>query len=167
VRLVYDLVYTPEETRLLADAPRRPAARRSGAGDAGRAGGRTVPALDRADAPIEVMWEAARQWTVVTGTILAGHQVASKPSAHYPQGTIEMQEPFFRERGLDLTGFFRGTLNISIAPRQFHLQRATHFFHRSNGHEHHPPENFSFCRCRVTVAGRTVDGWVYYPHPED
>ena len=166
VRLVYDLIYTPEETQLLADA------RAAGCQTLGGLAMLVGQAAEQfrlwtgLTPPIEVMWEAARQWTVVTGTILAGHQVASKPSAHYPQGTIEMQEPFFRERGLDLTGFFRGTLNISIAPRQFHLKRATHFFPQVEWTEHHPPENFSFCRCRVTVAGRTVDGWVYYPHPE-
>ena len=166
VRLVYDLIYTPEETQLLADA------RAAGCQTLGGLAMLVGQAAEQfrlwtgLTAPIDVMWEAARQWTVVTGTILAGHQVASKPSAHYPQGTIEMQEPFFRERGLDLTGFFRGTLNISIAPRQFHLKRATHFFPQVEWTEHHPPENFSFCRCRVTTAGRTVDGWVYYPHPE-
>ena len=40
---------------------------------------------------------------------MRGHEVASKKSVHYPQGTIEMQAPFF-ERGLDLSGFHRGTL---------------------------------------------------------
>ena len=44
---------------------------------------------------------------------MRGHEVASKKSVHYPQRTIEMQAPFFKERGLDLSGFHRGTLNIS------------------------------------------------------
>ena len=166
VRLVYDLVYTPEETRLLEDA------RAAGCQTLGGLAMLVGQAAEQfrlwtgLDAPHEVMWTAARQWTAVTGTILAGHQVASKASAHYPQGTIEMQAPFFRERGLDLAGFFHGTLNISIAPRRFELRRATHFFPQVEWTTHHPPENFSFCRCRVTAGGRTVDGWVYYPHPE-
>lgn len=166
VRLVYDLVYTPEETRLLEDA------RAAGCQTLGGLAMLVGQAAEQfrlwtgLDAPREVMWNAARQWTAVTGTILAGHQVASKASAHYPQGTIEMQAPFFRERGLDLAGFFHGTLNISIDPRRFQLRRATHFFPQVEWTTHHPPENFSFCRCRVTAGGRTVDGWVYYPHPE-
>jgi 3-dehydroquinate dehydratase / shikimate dehydrogenase len=166
VGLVYDLVYTPEETRLLADA------RAAGCQTLGGLAMLVGQAAEQfrlwtgLDAPLEVMWNAARQWTAVTGTILPGHQVASRASAHYPQGTIEMQTPFFRERGLDLEGFFRGTLNISIAPKRFTLQRGTHFFPQVEWTDHHPPENFSFCRCRITAAGRTVDGWVYYPHPE-
>jgi hypothetical protein len=30
----------------------------------------------------------------------------------------------------------------------------------------HPPEDFSFSRCRVIVDGVGYEGWVYYPHPE-
>jgi hypothetical protein len=30
----------------------------------------------------------------------------------------------------------------------------------------HPPEHFSFSRCRVIHKGVEYDGWVYYPHPE-
>ena len=44
----------------------------------------------------------------VTGVLMRGHEVASKKSVHYPQGTIEMQAPFFKERGLDLSGFIVG-----------------------------------------------------------
>ena len=60
----------------------------------------------------------------VTGVLMRGHEVASKKSVHYPQGTIEMQAPFFKERGLDLSGFHRGTLNISVAPRRFRIRNA-------------------------------------------
>ncbi|MFM8395934.1 MAG: shikimate dehydrogenase, partial [Acidobacteriota bacterium] len=166
VRLVYDLVYTPEVTQLLEDA------RAAGCQTLGGLAMLVGQAAEQfrlwtgLDAPREIMWNAARQWTMVPGTILAGHQVASKPSAHYPQGTIAMQAPFFRERGLDLAGFFQGTLNISIAPKRFELRRATHFFPQVEWTTHHPPENFSFCRCRVTAGSQTVDGWIYYPHPE-
>ena len=30
----------------------------------------------------------------------------------------------------------------------------------------HPPEDFSFSRCRVIFKDVEYDGWVYYPHPE-
>ena len=118
------------------------------------------------DAPVETMWNAARQWVSLPGKIAQGHQVASRASEHYPQGTIAMQAPFFLARGLDLSGFYHGTLNISLAPRQFSLKRATHYFPRVEWTTHHPPEDFSFCRCRVTYRGKTYEGWVYYPHPE-
>ncbi|MFZ4985263.1 MAG: shikimate dehydrogenase [Blastocatellia bacterium] len=164
--LVYDLVYTPERTRLLEDAIDRGCRTLGGLAMLVNQAAEQFRLWTGLDAPGEVMWNAARQWTKVTGTILAGHQVASKPSNHYPQGTIEMQAPFFRARGLDLDGLFRGTLNISIAPKRFELRHATHFFPQVEWTTRHPPENFSFCRCRLTVSGRTVNGWVYYPHPE-
>ena len=30
----------------------------------------------------------------------------------------------------------------------------------------HPPEHFSFSRCKVIYKEIEYDGWVYYPHPE-
>ncbi len=30
----------------------------------------------------------------------------------------------------------------------------------------HPPETFSFSRCRVKYEEKEYEGWVYYPHPE-
>ncbi len=166
IGLVYDLVYTPEETQLLQDAA--------------AAGCRTLGGLAMLvgqaaeqfrlwtgdDAPVDLMWEAARQWTVVSGRIVPGHQVASCPSSVYPAGTIEMQTPCFLARGLDLRGFFPGTINISIAPARFRLKHAAHYFRQVEWTDLHPPEDFSFCRCRLTLGGRTVEGLVYYPHPE-
>ena len=32
--------------------------------------------------------------------------------------------------------------------------------------ELHPPEHFSFSRCRVKHRGAELEGWIYYPHPE-
>jgi hypothetical protein len=57
-------------------------------------------------------------WISVEGIVQAGHGVASGNTAQspYPQGTIKMQQPFFRQLGLDLSPYFPGTLNVSIAP---------------------------------------------------
>lgn len=30
----------------------------------------------------------------------------------------------------------------------------------------HPPETFSFSRCKVIYKNMEYKGWVYYPHPE-
>ena len=30
----------------------------------------------------------------------------------------------------------------------------------------HPPETFSFSRCKVVYREVEYQGWVYYPHPE-
>jgi hypothetical protein len=58
---------------------------------------------------------------LVVGTIEPGHGVASGRAAdtQYPQGTIAMQYPHFRDRGVDLGRCFPGTLNVSIAPASY------------------------------------------------
>lgn len=102
----------------------------------------------------------------VSGVVVRGHQVASRPSEHYPQGAIEMQLPFFKARGLDLTLYHRATLNVSISPQVFKLAQPEFTFRHVNWTEHHPPEDFSFARCQVKYKDAAYDGWIYYPHPE-
>jgi hypothetical protein len=107
-------------------------------------------------------------WTTITGVVTPGHQVASgrAKNSPYPRGTIEMQLPFFKERGLDLTNFFQGTLNISIHPYTFSMRSPEYTFRKVNWTTEHPPEDFSFSRCQVIVENTEYEGWVYYPHPE-
>jgi hypothetical protein len=102
----------------------------------------------------------------VQGIIVRGHEVASKASEHYPSGTIEMQTPFFKDRGLDLTALYPGTLNVSIYPERFHITNAEYKFTQVAWTSKHPPEDFSFSRCRIQFGNRRFPGWVYYPHPE-
>jgi len=110
----------------------------------------------------------AAQWTTVTGIVTPGHQVASGTAKNspYPRGTIEMQMPLFKERGLDLTGFFQSTLNISISPYTFSLRSPEYTFRNVHWTTEHPPEDFSFSRCRIIFQDVEYEGWVYYPHPE-
>lgn len=104
----------------------------------------------------------------ITGTLVAGHRVASGPSQAYPYSSLERQLPFFTAAGLDLYLFFRGTLNISIAPATFKLVSPAYTFRQIAWTDLHPPEDFSFSPCRVAVPGqrRWYEGYVYYPHPE-
>ena len=105
-------------------------------------------------------------WKTVAGVVIEGHQVASRASEHYPQGTIEMQIPYFKALGLDLTSFHRGTLNISIAPATMRLINPQFTFRRVRWTTAHPAEDFSFSRCRVISTAEKHTGWIYYPHPE-
>jgi hypothetical protein len=105
-------------------------------------------------------------WTHLTGVLMRGHQVASRPSAAYPYSSLEKQKPYFRDLGLDLTAFFNGTLNISIAPLEFKMIKPEFTFPLVEWTDLHPPETFSFSRCKVRFEGREYSGWVYYPHPE-
>lgn len=106
------------------------------------------------------------QWTLLHGVIAQGYRVASGPSKDYPYGALERQRPIFKARGLDLGGYFNGTLNVDIRPRVFKMVRAEFTFHNVEWTDLHPPEHFSFSRCKVVYRDIEYDGWVYYPHPE-
>ena len=97
---------------------------------------------------------------------MRGHQVASRPSKDYPYSSLEKQKPFFKALGLDLYEYFNGTLNISIAPLEFEMIRPEFTFELVEWTDLHPPETFSFSRCKVFFKGVEYAGWVYYPHPE-
>ncbi len=107
-------------------------------------------------------------WQRVQGNIVRGHGVASGTGVdrRYPAGTLQMQRPFFAERGLDLSPFHDGTLNLDIAPLSFNLAHPTHTFRQVEWTHLHPPEDFSFSRCRLIVKNQSYKGWVYTPHPD-
>ncbi len=109
---------------------------------------------------------SSAQWTVFQGIIIQGYRVASGPSKDYPYGALDRQRPIFKSRGLDLDTFFNGTLNIDIRPHEFKLIKPEFTFHHVEWTDLHPPEHFSFSRCRVIFKSVEYDGWVYYPHPE-
>jgi hypothetical protein len=105
-------------------------------------------------------------WHRLTGILMQGHQVASRPSAAYPYSSLEKQKPYFKNFGLDLYPYFNGTLNISIAPLEFEMTKPELTFPLVEWTDLHPPETFSFSRCKVIFNGKEYAGWVYYPHPE-
>ena len=105
-------------------------------------------------------------WISVRGVLAQGYRVASGPSADYPYGALDRQRPLFASRGLDLNGYFNGTLNVDIRPREFVMQKPEFTFRHVEWTDLHPPEHFSFSRCKVIFQDREYEGWVYYPHPE-
>jgi hypothetical protein len=107
-----------------------------------------------------------QNWIRISGQLVQGHQVASRPSRDYPYSSLEKQKPFFKDRGLDLYKYFNGTLNISIAPLVFEMCAPEFTFELVEWTDLHPPETFSFSRCRVYFDEREYEGWVYHPHPE-
>jgi len=104
--------------------------------------------------------------TVISGVLVPGYRVASAPSRDYPYGTLEKQIPLFKQLGLDLEPFYRGTLNVSIAPAAFEMVHPEYTFRQVTWTDLHPPEDFSFSRCTVRYKGGSYAGYVYYPHPE-
>ena len=105
-------------------------------------------------------------WTSIHGRIAQGYRVASVPSADYPYGALDRQRPIFASRGLDLSRYFNGTLNVDIRPCTFQMLKPEYTFHNVEWTDMHPPEHFSFSRCKVIFRNVEYDGWVYYPHPE-
>jgi len=108
----------------------------------------------------------SQSWIYLTGILVQGHQVASRPSKNYPYSSLEKQKPYFKNLGLDLYPYFIGTLNISIAPFEFEMIKPEFTFEQVEWTDLHPPETFSFSRCRVRFKRQEYEGWVYYPHPE-
>ena len=106
------------------------------------------------------------KWALVQGVVTQGYRVASGPSKDYPYGALDRQRPFFAARGLDLSEYFTGTLNIDIRPHTFELVRPEFTFREVEWTDLHPPEHFSFSRCKVIFDEAEYPGWVYYPHPE-
>ena len=109
---------------------------------------------------------SAIQVPPVHGIVVQGYRVASGPSKDYPYGALDRQRPIFKARGLDLEGYFNGTLNIDIRPFTFRLIKPEFTFRHVEWTDLHPPEHFSFSRCKVIYRDVEYEGWVYYPHPE-
>jgi hypothetical protein len=113
-------------------------------------------------------------WVIIDGIVERGHQVASGKAEDnpYPSGTIKMQKPFFKERGLDLEfnskgiRLYEGTLNVSINPYVFSMKHTEFTFPHVEWTTLHPPEDFSFSCCKVIFDDIEYEGWIYYPNPK-
>lgn len=112
--------------------------------------------------PTPWCWHATR---VVAGYGVASGQAIDSP---YPSGTIALQAPLFAARGLDLSGFFAGTLNLSFDDSRWQLSQPDARFERLLWTDRHPPETFSFWRVGLRWQGRPepLAGLLYWPHPE-
>lgn len=103
------------------------------------------------------------------GLITRGHRIASGQhrDVRFPQGTLAMQSPFFKQNGFDITRFFKGTLNISLLDADFKLGRPSYFFPLVQWSTDLTPENFSFYQCSLTMNGCSTihESFVYWPHP--
>lgn len=107
-------------------------------------------------------------WIQMKGVIKKGYGVASGQGQdlRFPNGTIAMQIPFFQKLGLDLSHYFPGTINVSIAPRTYKIKQAKYTF-RNVQWSAETTEDFSFFDCQILLKqGEYYSGFIYYPHPE-
>lgn len=103
----------------------------------------------------------------VQGRVVSGHGVASGQAedSPYPSGTIKMQLPHFLALGIDVSPFYPGTLNVSIAPHRFELA-PKQTLHQVKWSPHHDAESFSFVPMRLIWQQQSYSGLIYYPRPE-
>ena len=82
----------------------------------------------------------------IEGKVISGYGVASGrgKDPRYPNGTLILQLPHFKQKGLDLRKYYRGTINIDINPLEYSINKPTHFIKRVNWSNFIPPENFYF-----------------------
>jgi hypothetical protein len=104
----------------------------------------------------------------VKGKVVPGYGVASGKGhdTRYPEGTLRLQYPFFKERGLDLGNYFLGTLNIDISPFHYEIKNPSYFFEAIDWSKHIPPENFYFFNVTLIFKGNRHQGLIYMPGPE-
>jgi hypothetical protein len=103
----------------------------------------------------------------IDGLICKGHGVASGKSDNkrYPGGTLYHQLPYFKKRGLDLSSYFLGTINLDISPYQFEIGTPKHFFKAIPWSKYIPPENFYFFDVRLFFRQKEYKGLIYMPDP--
>ena len=111
---------------------------------------------------------ASVEYVFVCGEIKPGHGVASGQGKdeRYPEGTLRQQFKYFLERGLDLSSYFMGTINVDIAPCSYEIKKPKHFFKNIDWSEYIPPENFYFFDVSLHHQDKTYEGLVYMPDPE-
>lgn len=105
---------------------------------------------------------------IVKGKIVKGHGVASGISKKtpYPKGSLEMQFPFFKKRGLDLYHFYKGTINVDISPFIWKPIDPDYYLKHVNWTDKIPPESFLFIDCKLLFESKTYPGIIYFPDPK-
>jgi hypothetical protein len=103
----------------------------------------------------------------INGQICKGHGVASGKSDNkrYPKGTLNEQLPYFKERGLDLSAYFLGTINLDISPYTPKIIVPKYFFEGISWSPYIPPENFYFFDVILFFQDTGYKGLIYMPDP--
>jgi hypothetical protein len=101
----------------------------------------------------------------VPGKVTNGHGVASgqAQSCPYPSGSISLQAPYFLQRGIDLSDFYAGTLNVDLAP--FIPRPGNVIFDETICWFGNITERFMLAPIELEFGGCQYKGLWYYPHP--
>jgi len=103
--------------------------------------------------------------TVLQFTVVKGHQVASGSAndPRFPHGTITAQLPFFYALGLNLDGFYQGTINAEFNCDDIVLNHYDYQFKQVKWHSKIPAEDFRFCRCHILAKNQSYPALIYQP----
>ena len=108
----------------------------------------------------------------VSGIVVAGHGVASGQCGdpRFPAGTVAMQAPVFRTRGVDLDALlgaeaFLGTINVDVSPAKPLRIGAEIELTAVAWSPEMPPENFSLLHATIKHAGTLYPALIYMPDP--
>ncbi|PKF57502.1 hypothetical protein CW748_06315 [Alteromonadales bacterium alter-6D02] len=103
----------------------------------------------------------------IDATICQGYGLASGQRQDVAgRGSIAWQASHFLQRGLNLSQYFSGTLNLEISPYIFTNKSPDYYFKQLRWHPSFPAEDFSFTRCHLVKNEQAFAAFVYYPHPE-
>lgn len=97
--------------------------------------------------------------------LVRGYQVASGQAkdARFPHGTINAQRPFFKALGLNLAGFYAGTLNLKFACKAVYINDADYYFRNVKWHNTLPAEDFKLSYCQLIVNNSDYKALIYQP----
>ena len=106
------------------------------------------------------------------GVVISGYGVASGRSGdlRFPGGTIGMQEPIFRARGVSLATLLGaepllGTINVDVQPRKPDVIVPEIKLLDVNWSSMTPAENFWLFRATFAHAGLNYPAVIYMPDP--
>jgi hypothetical protein len=122
----------------------------------------------------------------IDASVKQGYRVASGTSVEDPRfnedgGTIRLQIPEFKKRGLDFDTYFGGkadeayvcsTLGLDLAPRKVIIVKPQYFFPNvrwTNKFDAEIPgfcENFFLSKAEVAFQGKTYKALLYIPDPK-
>ncbi len=100
----------------------------------------------------------------VSGIIVEGQKYTSGMAENnpYPGGTLSMQTPFFKGKGLNLNENFQATINVNIRPGTFVVNNPEFIFPDVKWSQEHDAETFSFSRCRIIHEELAIEAFVFY-----
>lgn len=109
----------------------------------------------------------------VNATVVQGHAVASGRSRidrRFPEGTIGLQLPLFKSRGVDVVELlggnaFVGTLNLTIAPHVWHIAQPEYHLQGIKWTPIFAPENFYLSMAAIVFKDRQFRAILYMPDP--